>query len=156
MTVLSIEVHVETRGDLRPDPEVDSMKAIFYSIFNDVQPERGTRKETGVFIVDPESANENLGDKDSTNQIPLTKVTRPYSPQPGPSTASDSPIMRGSQALASTSKVTDTSSKVREAQVLKKTLLQKSGVHGVTVTYVKDEEELLKTFIDFVHRLDDF
>jgi DNA polymerase zeta len=34
--VLSVEVHVITRGQLRPDPAVDPIASIFYSIFNDV------------------------------------------------------------------------------------------------------------------------
>jgi DNA polymerase zeta len=34
--VLSVEVHVQTRDKLRPDPDVDPITAIFYSIFNDV------------------------------------------------------------------------------------------------------------------------
>ncbi|XP_053396986.1 uncharacterized protein LOC123552830 [Mercenaria mercenaria] len=147
LTVLSVEIHAETRGDLKPDPEVDGIKAIFYSIFNDVHPGKGTRNESGVFIVDQDSANEEAGDKSSTNQKAPT--IRPSSPQPGPSRAPDVPRAGRSEVIASTSKVMDAGSEVRH---LKKTLLQKSGVHGLTVTYVKDENELLQTFIDFVHR----
>jgi DNA polymerase zeta len=36
LTVLSVEVHVITRGQLNPDPAVDPIAGIFYSIYNDV------------------------------------------------------------------------------------------------------------------------
>ncbi|XP_078050436.1 DNA polymerase zeta catalytic subunit [Augochlora pura] len=36
LTILSLEVHVVTRGKLLPDPEYDSIEAIFYAIHNDV------------------------------------------------------------------------------------------------------------------------
>jgi DNA polymerase zeta len=35
VTILSLEVHVGTRGDLKPDPAYDSVGAIFYSIVED-------------------------------------------------------------------------------------------------------------------------
>ena len=58
LTVLSLELHIETRGDLRPDPEFDPVVCIFYSIFNDVPAGEGQRKVTGVMIVDKESAEQ--------------------------------------------------------------------------------------------------
>ncbi|XP_065090214.1 DNA polymerase zeta catalytic subunit-like [Ochlerotatus camptorhynchus] len=36
LTIMSVEIHVQTRGDLRPNPEVDPISAIFYRIHNDV------------------------------------------------------------------------------------------------------------------------
>lgn len=33
---MSVEIHVQTRGDLRPNPEIDPISAIFYRIHNDV------------------------------------------------------------------------------------------------------------------------
>ncbi|XP_075227107.1 DNA polymerase zeta catalytic subunit [Lycorma delicatula] len=36
LTLMGVELHIHTRGDLRPDPEYDQIKAIFYSISNDV------------------------------------------------------------------------------------------------------------------------
>lgn len=35
LTIFSMEVHVPTRGDLKPDPTYDEVKAIFYSIVED-------------------------------------------------------------------------------------------------------------------------
>ncbi|XP_033741299.1 uncharacterized protein LOC117328070 [Pecten maximus] len=57
LTVLSLELHAETRSDLRPDPEVDAVKAVFYSISNDVDPTKGKTQVTGVVIVDMVSAD---------------------------------------------------------------------------------------------------
>ena len=35
LTLLSLEVHVATRSDLRPDPEFDEIRALFYSLHVD-------------------------------------------------------------------------------------------------------------------------
>lgn len=53
ITTFSLELHVETRGSLRPDPDHDSIKAVFYSYMvdepsNDDEP----RVKTGIIIVD--------------------------------------------------------------------------------------------------------
>ncbi|XP_058174189.1 DNA polymerase zeta catalytic subunit [Anopheles ziemanni] len=39
LTVLAVEIHVPTRGDLRPNPTMDPIAAIFYRIHNDVPPD---------------------------------------------------------------------------------------------------------------------
>uniref|UniRef100_A0A182FS53 DNA polymerase zeta catalytic subunit n=1 Tax=Anopheles albimanus TaxID=7167 RepID=A0A182FS53_ANOAL len=39
LTILSLEIHVQTRGDLRPNPNTDPIAAIFYRIHNDVPPD---------------------------------------------------------------------------------------------------------------------
>lgn len=36
--MLSVELHVATRGDLRPDPEFDEIRAIFYCLHQDRPP----------------------------------------------------------------------------------------------------------------------
>ncbi|XP_055638271.1 DNA polymerase zeta catalytic subunit isoform X2 [Toxorhynchites rutilus septentrionalis] len=36
LTIMSVEVHVQTRADLRPNPAIDPISAIFYRIHNDV------------------------------------------------------------------------------------------------------------------------
>ena len=35
LTLLSVEVHVATRSDLRPDPEFDEIRALFYCVHSD-------------------------------------------------------------------------------------------------------------------------
>lgn len=50
-----MELHIETRQNLRPDPEFDAVMALFYTITNDVPLESPTPEMvTGVIIVDPE------------------------------------------------------------------------------------------------------
>lgn len=63
LTVLSMELHIDTRGDLMPDPEVDSIHAVFYSIFDDIPPEKGRRSITGVVFADAESCEVDSGKK---------------------------------------------------------------------------------------------
>ena len=53
-----MEIHAETRADLRPDPEFDAIRCIFYSVLNDVPGDKGQRKMTAVMIVDEESAKQ--------------------------------------------------------------------------------------------------
>lgn len=47
-----MEVHALGRGDLSPDPSCDQIAAIFFSILNDVPPEKGDRESSGVIVVD--------------------------------------------------------------------------------------------------------
>nr|CAD7400920.1 unnamed protein product [Timema cristinae] len=52
LTLLSLELHVKTRGDLRPDPDYDPIRALFYCVVNDVPEHSGLpQRETGVFAV---------------------------------------------------------------------------------------------------------
>ena len=46
-----MEVLVNTRGDFRPDPELDDISAIFYSLYHDVPPEAGARHVSGIICV---------------------------------------------------------------------------------------------------------
>ncbi|XP_048520386.1 DNA polymerase zeta catalytic subunit-like [Dendroctonus ponderosae] len=50
LTTMVMELHIRTRGDLRPDPQLDTVCAIFYSIFNDV-PNADRSKASGVIAV---------------------------------------------------------------------------------------------------------
>lgn len=51
--ILSMELHIGTRADLKPDPQLDPIRAIFYSIQNDV-PESSSQVKnfTGAIAVD--------------------------------------------------------------------------------------------------------
>lgn len=55
LTVLSLELHVTTRNDLRPDPNFDSIEAAFYCVRNDVPDDysRLPKQVVGLLIVDP-------------------------------------------------------------------------------------------------------
>ncbi|XP_078493222.1 uncharacterized protein LOC100183131 [Ciona intestinalis] len=56
VTLLSIELHCKTRIDLRPDPEMDEIRALFYGVQSDSSPEI----ITGAIIVDEKKLNRNL------------------------------------------------------------------------------------------------
>ena len=59
LTSLSVEVHVHTRGKLRPDPEFDPVLAIFYFIHNDWPRPDGSPGENtrlGVLAIDIDNA----------------------------------------------------------------------------------------------------
>lgn len=50
LTTLIMELHIETRGDYKPNPELDSIKAIFYKVLNDV-PNADFATKTGIISV---------------------------------------------------------------------------------------------------------
>ncbi|XP_071444843.1 DNA polymerase zeta catalytic subunit-like [Hetaerina americana] len=53
ITVMTMEVQVKTRGNLRPDPEYDVIQGIFYSVIEDGarQIETNELRETGMLII---------------------------------------------------------------------------------------------------------
>ncbi|KAK7493090.1 hypothetical protein BaRGS_00015611 [Batillaria attramentaria] len=73
LTVLSMELHVDTRGDLMPDPEVDPIRIVFYAVFDDIPPERGPRSLTGAIVVDAESCD--VGDGGSGQRPSTSRVS---------------------------------------------------------------------------------
>nr|CAI5846392.1 unnamed protein product [Callosobruchus analis] len=66
LTLLVMELHVKTRGELRPDPAFDPIDAIFYSILNDVPENSGkVAKCRGAIVVNA------LPACSSDNQYPI-------------------------------------------------------------------------------------
>ncbi|XP_032687505.1 DNA polymerase zeta catalytic subunit isoform X2 [Odontomachus brunneus] len=53
LTLMSLEVHVITREDLLPDPQYDSIAALFYAIHNDIPTDAGEQTEHAAIIVNP-------------------------------------------------------------------------------------------------------
>ena len=52
-----MEVHIKTRRDMKPDPEIDPICAIFYCIWRDLPPGSSADHEVaGVLVVDQESS----------------------------------------------------------------------------------------------------
>ncbi|CAH0553547.1 unnamed protein product [Brassicogethes aeneus] len=52
LTVLIMEIHVRTRGDLKPNPEYDNTCAIFYSILNDFpENDKKALKSRGAIVL---------------------------------------------------------------------------------------------------------
>nr|XP_012550207.2 DNA polymerase zeta catalytic subunit isoform X2 [Bombyx mori] len=56
LTSMVIEVHTSVRGDMHPDPAVDPIKAVFYSVINDCPNNHFLKKSlTGIIVVDSSS-----------------------------------------------------------------------------------------------------
>lgn len=49
LTLLSLEVHTVTREDLLPDPQYDSIAALFYAIYNDIPMNTNDQIEHGDY-----------------------------------------------------------------------------------------------------------
>lgn len=164
---MSMEVHVETRGDLRPDPEVDTMQAIFYSIFNDVPPAKGERHITGAIVVDVASAraahmpNSPRPEPRVVSPQPSTSRARPeqrpVSPKPSTSRARPEPQPSTSRArpepklgISRSSDEADPSLARTRRQTA--SILKKSGVEDINTEYVTNETELVESFVKLIHK----
>ncbi|RUS90759.1 hypothetical protein EGW08_001470, partial [Elysia chlorotica] len=73
ITTLSLELHVETRGDLRPDPELDPVQAVFYSVLDDVPADRGKSSTTGIIYVDAQSWTKVMARKQNQDHLSSQK-----------------------------------------------------------------------------------
>lgn len=49
LTLMSLEVHVVTRENLRPDPQYDPIVALFYAIYNDIPTDASEQIEHGNY-----------------------------------------------------------------------------------------------------------
>ena len=68
-----MELHAGSRGDLMPDPELDAVCAIFYSVFNDVPPGQGKSSVTGVVAV--ENVHSDGGGGTSLNKSGVSSIS---------------------------------------------------------------------------------
>ena len=147
LTVLSVELHCQTRGDLRPDPEFDPIQAIFFSILNDIPPAEGRRDITGMIVVDGPSASARPSESASCHS---NHSHRSSSPQP--STSKTTPRSKTTASPQPSTSKTTPRSKSSPKSVNIQCLMEKSGVRCDDVIYVGDEAALVEEFIAFVKR----
>ncbi|XP_050510996.1 DNA polymerase zeta catalytic subunit isoform X2 [Diabrotica virgifera virgifera] len=67
LTVMVMELHIRTRGDYKPDPAYDSIRAIFYSILHDV-PENKLKERQCKGII---AVNNIITSPTSSNKVPV-------------------------------------------------------------------------------------
>ncbi|XP_014475827.1 PREDICTED: DNA polymerase zeta catalytic subunit isoform X2 [Dinoponera quadriceps] len=60
LTLMSLEVHVVTREDLLPNPQYDSIAALFYAIHNDIPTDASALIEHAAVIVNPHPVSARL------------------------------------------------------------------------------------------------
>ena len=139
---MSLELHIETRGDRRPDPEFDSICAIFYAIKNDIPKEKGTRELSGVIVVDPQTSRQ-------LKQSTVRQTQRKFDPdKPSTSKAANEREAKPSAAGSQPASANDTVAGDKTFQ----TLFERSGVTDANVTYAENEAELLDKLVELVHR----
>ena len=122
-----MELHTECRRDLHPDPEIDAIQAIFFSILNDIPSQSGKRELSGVVMVDVMSASLS-STRNMANSKPKTKQQASMDQPPG----------EGTFAVPN------------KGSISHHTLLEKTGLSNVNVTYAKDERHLLELFVHLV------
>lgn len=78
MTILAIEVHVDTRGELLPDPKRDPVQAIIYSFQNEDESlgDTGSRPglRTGLIVLDTDEQNPFRPDRLGLAHLPVDQV----------------------------------------------------------------------------------
>ncbi|XP_052087606.1 uncharacterized protein LOC127724637 isoform X3 [Mytilus californianus] len=178
LTVFSMELLADSRGDLFSDPEIDAIKAIFYTIHNDVNSEKGPKDITGLIMVDAESTKiqeelrNSAKSKESShlstcnNQNPSTsRDTTSSSLRPLSKFVSHEPSNLKDNKRNFTPLLKDTvkSDQLSKLQTntsfsgvhLNQTLLQKSGIdENLQVVYVETEMGLFNEFKDLITRWD--
>ncbi|CAL1531888.1 unnamed protein product [Lymnaea stagnalis] len=175
VTTLSVELHIETRGDLKPDPEFDAIQAVFYSVLDDIPADQGRRNITGVILVDKDSwsniAHRLESDKTSKDkslspgkinmlsaypsELPSTSTFPHTSDNPTIPCRSQVPMcnpnlekIKGEHPTTSPS--LQSVSKPERGQAL----LEKCAVDDLEVTYVQDEMDIINTFTQLVSSFD--
>lgn len=148
LTLLSMELHVRTRRDLCPDPGFDPICAIFYHINCET---KGSR-ETGVFVVDPDSCDADEHGDTKTDEAATAKESAPsvktWHASEEHSKNSDTEF--SSRALSSPN--ASCSRSTRESTQRK--LLHKSGVCDHVQYYYSDEKTMILAFQSFVQSRD--
>lgn len=144
LTLFSLELHVRTRRDSRPDPEFDPICAIFYYIQTDTPLSNGKNKVKGIICVDEESAKgaATTGSEEKDNTaFNLENVTRrPLS----------------DDAIASTSAGNLTMSTTLQNTVSNqaRNLLCRTGATEYDVKYVAEEKQLFAALLQVIHKWD--
>ena len=109
MTVLSMELLADSRGDLLSDPEVDAIKALFYTIHNDMN----DTDITGIIVVDAESTKiqEKLREKSKQSAHLSTCNSQ------NPSTSTDTTCKQSAHLSTSTNQNPSTSTDTTSSSV---------------------------------------
>ena len=77
---MSIELHIESRASLKPDPELDEIRVLFYHLYRDIPRNSNLNNSiSGMIIVDPSSyygkisaQSESIGSSELKPGNPLT------------------------------------------------------------------------------------
>ncbi|KAI8791780.1 DNA polymerase zeta catalytic subunit isoform X1 [Biomphalaria glabrata] len=80
ITVLSLELHIETRGDLKPDPELDPVLAVFYSVQDDSTLHQEIQTQTGLVIIDKARKEAVMRSQTASDLLSLSDSFRKQNP----------------------------------------------------------------------------
>lgn len=179
---MSLELHIETRGDKRPDPEVDPIRAVVFTVFDDVPVHKGPRNFTGMIVLDKDSwevvtgrlkldsqltpgKSQHLLSKNGTSQCNSLRLSQSaYIPLDftAPSTSavagrpSPPPSKGKGKGKGKRSPSPSTKCKVpaqrRKLDGGDRTLFEKCGVTDLEVIYVQDEADLMQALLGVVAR----
>ncbi|CAM1296166.1 REV3L (predicted) [Pycnogonum litorale] len=127
LTTMSLEIHIETRGDLRPDPEFDAVLAIFYKIHQDVPARPNGEESCGIIVLDRRSDVANCAEESSVGSRPDRE-------------------RNGGNPNGSSSAV--------EIKDLRNNLSSRFGLTGLEFKYVETEVEMFSELVETLIRYD--
>eukprot|EP00794_Sanderia_malayensis_P000337 gene337-969_t len=128
ITMLSVELHMQTRRDLCPDPSIDPINAIFYYLTCDTD----DTKEAGIFILDSDYVPDDNATLDNSRE---TK---------SPSTKNETQASSSNRVAA----VTDNSGPQHRK------LLLRSGISSYVQRYYNNEKSMILDFVKLVRSRD--
>lgn len=128
LTTLSLELHIETRRDLCPDPEFDPILGIFYHLHRDIPDGISLCAEIiGMILVDPE-----LKSASSTQEDDLITADLPFTSTQESTTA-------------------DNTQKPCKPSIHRKSFAG-CGITNMVTEYVPDEISLLRALVRLIRR----
>lgn len=174
---MSVELHIRTRGSLRPDPGWDPVLTVFYYIHHDYPHSnlRGHSKISFLGVIAIDMKNSNFlamhSSKQSKGKSPRKPIGSPWqqtpskspakSPKKRPIKSSDDKVpQNGATNFPTTNQVDGRTSGVFEGHSTNSSIVTKGYVSGcvsgedVEVKYVGSETELLQELITTVQRYD--
>lgn len=153
LTVMSAEVHVRTRGDLRPDPNHDPVLCIFYCLYNDVPDslvsDDSVKEVAGAIVVGPTILRVPSDKEVEGKKAGLVRDMEDL--LKSPDFSSSAPSEDDSSALGDSSPHESSSRRRR----CKGNLFHRSGVTSLeALEYVASERELIDALVRLVRKWD--
>ena len=168
---MSVELHIRTRGCLKPDPECDPVLSVFYYIHHDYPPQnfdgqsekKISQNHIGVIAIDIENCgfqgvhvSRETKKNASPRKLPVSKHPHVDLSSNRPTTLSDQ--SHNDSATSNQAAVAPANGGVQSSRTLTSTMVAMGylggcvGGEGVKVTYVTSESELFDQLVAIVRR----
>lgn len=138
---MSIELHIETRANLKPDPELDKIRVLFYHLYRDIPRNSNLNNSiSGMIIVDPNLIHgEFSAQTESVGPFEL-KLSDPVTLRDGLNSDDNSFLSPAEKKSNSYDRVIDMLNVNNRSRIL-----DRCGITNAWVEYVPDENSLINS-----------